>query len=67
MRVARPSGTESLPESLDAVANTDIDTLAPLHRHVLRHAAVLGHDFEEELLSEVLKSEGLEFGQRRAT
>ncbi|MGO9962347.1 MAG: adenylate/guanylate cyclase domain-containing protein [Acidimicrobiales bacterium] len=63
VRVARSTGTESLPESLDAVANTDIDTLAPLHRHVLRHASVLGHDFEEELLSEVLENEGLEFGR----
>jgi tetratricopeptide (TPR) repeat protein len=63
VRVARSSGTESLPESLDAVANTSIDTLAPLHRHVLRHAAVLGHSFEGELLTEVLDNEGLEFGR----
>jgi class 3 adenylate cyclase/tetratricopeptide (TPR) repeat protein len=63
VRVARSSGTESLPESLDAVANTSIDTLAPLHRHVLRHAAVLGHSFEVELLTEVLDNEGLEFGR----
>ncbi len=63
VRVARSSGTESLPESLDAVANTSIDTLAPLHRHVLRHAAVLGHNFDGELLTEVLDNEGLEFGR----
>ncbi len=61
VRVARSSGTESLPESLDAVANTSIDTLAPLHRQVLRYAAVLGHSFEQELLTEVLAHEDLEF------
>lgn len=61
VRVARSSGTDSLPESLDAVANTFIDILAPLHRQVLRHAAVLGHSFEERLLSEVLENEGIEF------
>ena len=65
VRVARSSGTESLPESLDAVANTSIDTLAPLHRQVLRYAAVLGHSFEQQLLSEVLAHEGLEFDPRR--
>jgi len=60
VRVARSSGIESLPESLDAVANTDIDTLSPRARQVLRHAAVLGQSFEEQLLSEVLENEGLE-------
>ncbi|MGA8296041.1 MAG: adenylate/guanylate cyclase domain-containing protein [Acidimicrobiales bacterium] len=61
VRFARASGTESLPESLDAVANTDIDTLAPRARRVLRQAAVLGRSFEGQLLSEVLESEGLGF------
>ncbi len=61
VRFARVSGTDSLPESLDAVANTDIDTLAPRARQVLRQAAVLGRSFEAQLLSEVLESEGLEF------
>lgn len=61
VRVARSAGVESLPESLDAVANTDIDTLPPLARQVLRHAAVLGHSFEEQLLAEVLEHEGLVF------
>ena len=67
VRVSRSSGIESLPESLDAVANSDIDALAPLARHVLRHAAVLGHSFEEPLLSELLENEGLELdtGMRR--
>jgi class 3 adenylate cyclase/tetratricopeptide (TPR) repeat protein len=61
VRFARASGTESLPESLDAVANTDIDTLAPRARQVLRQAAVLGRSFDEQLLSEVLESAELEF------
>ncbi len=67
VRVARSSGLESLPESLDAVANTDIDTLAPLARQVLRHAAVLGHSFDDLLLREVLANEELDFddGVRR--
>lgn len=61
VRVARSSGTESLPESLDAVANSDIDTLGPIARQVLRHAAVLGHSFEEKLLAELLANANLEF------
>jgi len=61
VRVARSSGIEALPESLDAVANTSIDTLAPLGRQVLRHSAVLGHSFEEQLLSDVLEYEKLDF------
>jgi len=59
VRVARSDGVESLPESLDAVANTAIDTLPPLARQVLRHAAVLGQSFEEELLADVLEDEQL--------
>ena len=61
VRVARSGGVESLPESLDAVANTDIDTLPPLARQVLRHAAVLGQSFEERLLLELLANENLYF------
>lgn len=61
VRFARASGTESLPESLDAVANPDIDSLAPRARQVLRQAAVLGASFEERLLAELLKREDLEF------
>jgi class 3 adenylate cyclase/tetratricopeptide (TPR) repeat protein len=61
VRVARSSDVDSLPESLDAVANTDIDTLAPLARQVLRQAAVLGHSVEEQLLVALLANEGLEF------
>jgi class 3 adenylate cyclase/tetratricopeptide (TPR) repeat protein len=61
VRFARAAGTESLPDSLDAVANTDIDTLSPRARQVLRRAAVLGSTFDTRLLVEVLENGGLEF------
>ena len=61
VRVARSSGVETLPDSLDGVANRDIDGLPPRARQVLRHAAVLGQTFERQVLRDLLDSEGLDF------
>lgn len=54
LRVARTTGFDALPESLDAVATRDIDSLSPAARRVVRHAAVLGQVFDRELLAELL-------------
>lgn len=58
LRVIREAGwSEQLPDSLEAVASIEIDTLAPLTRQILRTASVLGHSFRSDLLTEVLKGD----------
>jgi class 3 adenylate cyclase/tetratricopeptide (TPR) repeat protein len=47
----------SLPESVEAVILSRIDTLAPEDRFLLRNASVLGSVFELDLLEEVLSEE----------
>jgi tetratricopeptide (TPR) repeat protein len=54
VQVARSSGVASLPDTLDAVANAEIDALPPRDRYVLRHASVLGASFEIDLLLALL-------------
>jgi predicted ATPase/class 3 adenylate cyclase len=60
VRVARDTDTESLPESLDAVAMREIDALPPRARRILRIGSVLGRSFEHELLTTILASDELE-------
>jgi tetratricopeptide (TPR) repeat protein len=54
---ARAGGGEVLPESLETVILTRIDTLAPEDRFLLRNASVVGATFELDLLAEVLAGE----------
>jgi tetratricopeptide (TPR) repeat protein len=56
--LARSTGTtETLPESVEALAGADIDRLPPGDRTVLRYASVLGATFERELLAVALRDE----------
>ncbi|HLF99701.1 MAG TPA: adenylate/guanylate cyclase domain-containing protein [Acidimicrobiia bacterium] len=59
LRVQRAGddGAESLPETLEAVVATQIDSLPPEDRTLLRYAAVLGATFGVPLLSDVTRGE----------
>jgi class 3 adenylate cyclase/tetratricopeptide (TPR) repeat protein len=61
LRIVRDN-TQSLPDTLDAVAMREIDSLPATPRRVLRLASVLGRSFEPSLLMELLKAESLEAG-----
>lgn len=61
VRVARTTGTDELPESLDSVANTHIDELPSQARLLLRHASVLGNRFEVDLLRALMEGESVDF------
>jgi class 3 adenylate cyclase/tetratricopeptide (TPR) repeat protein len=56
---AGPAGVVgSLPESIEEVVAAQIDQLTPPQRRVLRHAAVLGSQFETTQLAELLPDLG---------
>jgi class 3 adenylate cyclase/tetratricopeptide (TPR) repeat protein len=56
---AGPVGVvDSLPESIEEVVAAQIDQLTPPQRRVLRHAAVLGSQFEVSELAELLPDLG---------
>jgi class 3 adenylate cyclase/tetratricopeptide (TPR) repeat protein len=58
LRVVAETGTAAeLPESLDAVVSTEIDTLPPLPRRLLRYSSVLGRRFRRQVLDEFLAPE----------
>lgn len=60
VRAARDAGSiAAIPESLDAVVSTQIDSLPPLPRRALRYASVLGHRVPRALLDEMLSTDGL--------
>ncbi|MGH3471642.1 MAG: tetratricopeptide repeat protein, partial [Nocardioidaceae bacterium] len=50
---------DDLPESIEELATTEIDRLAPGDRNVLRYAAVLGVSFPLTVLQGLLEREGL--------
>jgi class 3 adenylate cyclase/tetratricopeptide (TPR) repeat protein len=55
---AREAGSvDALPETVETLITTRIDTLAPEDRFLLRNAAVLGARFELDLLAEVVAAE----------
>jgi class 3 adenylate cyclase/tetratricopeptide (TPR) repeat protein len=55
---ARAAGSvDALPETVETLITTRIDTLAPEDRFLLRNASVLGARFELDLLSEVVAEE----------
>lgn len=61
LRLARSTGrVESLPDSLDAVINAELDALASLPRLLLRYASVLGRSFRPIVLQGVLADERIE-------
>jgi class 3 adenylate cyclase/tetratricopeptide (TPR) repeat protein len=51
---AREGSTGELPESVETLLTTRIDTLAPVDRMLLRYAAVVGHSFPLDLVREIL-------------
>ncbi len=53
---------ESLPETVESLLTTRIDTLDPADRMLLRYAAVVGPTFELDLLGEILEDEIPEAG-----
>jgi class 3 adenylate cyclase/tetratricopeptide (TPR) repeat protein len=53
--IARTGSAAELPDSLDAVVTTEIDTLPPLSRQLLRYSSVLGRSFRRQVLSEFLE------------
>ena len=61
LRIVRDN-EDSLPDSLDAVAMREIDTLPTTPRRVLRLASILGRSFETALLTELLKTQMVEGG-----
>jgi class 3 adenylate cyclase/tetratricopeptide (TPR) repeat protein len=48
---------ETLPESVESLLTTRIDTLEPADRMLLRYAAVIGPMFELDFLGEILQDE----------
>ncbi len=48
---------DALPETVESLLTTLIDTLAPADRMLLRHAAVVGPSFDASLVEEVLAEE----------
>ncbi|HYZ20268.1 MAG TPA: tetratricopeptide repeat protein, partial [Gaiellaceae bacterium] len=51
---ARAGDTGELPESVETLLTTRIDTLAPVDRMLLRYAAVVGPVFRLDLVGEIL-------------
>ena len=48
---------ETLPESVESLLTTRIDTLEPEHRMLLRYAAVVGPTFELDFVGEIFADE----------
>jgi class 3 adenylate cyclase/tetratricopeptide (TPR) repeat protein len=54
---ARHGAPEELPESVETLLTTRIDTMAPIDRMLLRYASVVGPAFRLELLGAILGDE----------
>jgi class 3 adenylate cyclase/tetratricopeptide (TPR) repeat protein len=54
---AAPPEADVLPESVEALLTTRIDTLEPADRLLLRHASVIGTAFDIDLLFEIVPEE----------
>ncbi len=52
-----PAGAADLPETVESLLTSRIDTLQPADRLLLRHASVIGRTFELDLLEEILPEE----------
>ena len=62
LRIVRATNVAALPDSLDAVAMREIDSLPVTPRRVLRLASVLGRSFDRSLLDRLLDAESVEVG-----
>ncbi|MEA2551092.1 MAG: hypothetical protein QOE25_861, partial [Actinomycetota bacterium] len=58
VHVARASGVDSLPDSVEAVVTAQIDRLSPAARSLLRTVSVLGIAFEQSLVEQLLEPDG---------
>ena len=52
-----PSDTEALPETVELLLTSRIDTLHPSDKLLLRHASVIGRTFALDLLEEIVPEE----------
>ncbi|HEU5362397.1 MAG TPA: adenylate/guanylate cyclase domain-containing protein [Gaiellaceae bacterium] len=52
-----PAGADELPETVELLLTSRIDTLHPSDRLLLRHASVIGPSFGLDLLAEILPEE----------
>jgi class 3 adenylate cyclase/tetratricopeptide (TPR) repeat protein len=57
LRAATTQGLHDLPDTVEAVISTMIDTLAPDDRYLVRRAAVVGHRFPLRVLAAILDSD----------
>ena len=60
------ASVDELPETVESLLTTRIDTLDPADRMLLRYAAVVGPTFELDLLGEILADEIPESGTTRS-
>ena len=60
LRIVRSTDVESLPDTLDAIAMREIDSLSVTARRILRLASVLGRSFDTSLLERLLEEDHLE-------
>lgn len=58
--VASQAHEGALPETVETLVTTRIDTLDPSDQALLRHAAVIGSTFDLELLAEIVPGEPLD-------
>ena len=63
--ISSTGSADELPDSLDAVVSTEIDTLPPMTRRLLRYSSVLGRSFRREVLAEFLAPDLIEFDTDR--
>src|SRR5207248_6982783 len=54
---AQHGAAEDLPESVETLLTTRIDTLEPADRMLLRYASVVGPSFDLDLLGEIMSGE----------
>ncbi len=62
LRIVWATDVAALPDTLDAVAMREIDSLPTTPRRVLRLASVLGRSFDRSLLDRLLAAESIEAG-----
>ena len=60
LRIVRATDVDSLPDSLDAIAMREIDSLSVTARRILRCASVLGRTFDIALLDRLLDEDQLQ-------
>ncbi len=61
--IRETGNVDQLPESLDALVSSEIDTLGPLARQLLRYSSVLGRSFRRVVFDEFLAPETIEIDE----